>query len=122
MPCKYRLSQTRRAPRSRHTRKQRCRASLRNAILTAPAHAGHLAAAGHGPAPRRASPIRGGSASPDSRRDSRSTRAWRTRSWEPDPLILDDQALLAHVAGPGLVVLTGGGHAGVINISATPSA
>ncbi|MGP0027236.1 MAG: MBL fold metallo-hydrolase [Streptosporangiaceae bacterium] len=43
-------------------------------------------------------------------------QAWRGGSWEPDPLILDDQALIAHVAGRGLVVLTGCGHAGVINI------
>jgi 7,8-dihydropterin-6-yl-methyl-4-(beta-D-ribofuranosyl)aminobenzene 5'-phosphate synthase len=43
-------------------------------------------------------------------------QAWRGRSREPDPLILDDQALIAHVAGRGLVVLTGCGHAGVINI------
>jgi 7,8-dihydropterin-6-yl-methyl-4-(beta-D-ribofuranosyl)aminobenzene 5'-phosphate synthase len=43
-------------------------------------------------------------------------QAWRGASWEPDPLILDDQALIAHVAGRGLVVLTGCGHAGIINI------
>jgi 7,8-dihydropterin-6-yl-methyl-4-(beta-D-ribofuranosyl)aminobenzene 5'-phosphate synthase len=43
-------------------------------------------------------------------------QAWRGSGWEPDPLILDDQALIAHVAGRGLVVLTGCGHAGVINI------
>ena len=43
-------------------------------------------------------------------------QAWRGGSWEPDPLILDDQALIANVAGHGLVVLTGCGHAGVINI------
>jgi len=43
-------------------------------------------------------------------------QAWRGSSWEPDPLILDDQALIANVAGRGLVVLTGCGHAGVINI------
>jgi len=43
-------------------------------------------------------------------------QAWRGDSWVPDPLILDDQALIAHVAGRGLVVLTGCGHAGVINI------
>ncbi len=50
-------------------------------------------------------------------------QAWRGQSWQPDPLILDDQALIAHVAGRGLVVLTGCGHAGVINIcAATPSA
>lgn len=43
-------------------------------------------------------------------------QAWRDGRWEPDPLILDDQALIANVAGRGLVVLTGCGHAGVINI------
>ncbi len=37
-------------------------------------------------------------------------------AWEPDPLILDDQALIVDVAGHGLVVLTGCGHAGVVNI------
>ena len=36
--------------------------------------------------------------------------------WAPDPLILDDQALVAHVRGRGLVVLTGCGHAGVVNV------
>ncbi|HEX8802685.1 MAG TPA: MBL fold metallo-hydrolase, partial [Acidimicrobiales bacterium] len=36
--------------------------------------------------------------------------------WEPDPLILDDQALVVHVRGAGLVVLTGCGHAGIVNI------
>jgi 7,8-dihydropterin-6-yl-methyl-4-(beta-D-ribofuranosyl)aminobenzene 5'-phosphate synthase len=36
-------------------------------------------------------------------------------SWEPDPLILDDQAFIANVAGKGLVVITGCGHAGIIN-------
>jgi 7,8-dihydropterin-6-yl-methyl-4-(beta-D-ribofuranosyl)aminobenzene 5'-phosphate synthase len=43
-------------------------------------------------------------------------QARRNGSWEPDPLILDDQALIAHVAGKGLVVITGCGHAGVVNI------
>ena len=42
--------------------------------------------------------------------------ARRNGTWEPDPLILDDQALIANVAGKGLVVLTGCGHAGVVNI------
>ena len=37
--------------------------------------------------------------------------------WEPDPLVLDDQALIVNLAGKGLVVLTGCGHAGVVNIS-----
>lgn len=41
--------------------------------------------------------------------------AHRNGHWEPDPLILDDQALVADVAGKGLVVVTGCGHAGVVN-------
>lgn len=36
--------------------------------------------------------------------------------WEPDPLILDDQAVVVHVRDRGLVVLTGCGHAGAVNI------
>jgi len=44
-------------------------------------------------------------------------QAWRNGAWEPDPLILDDQALVVHVRGRGLVVLTGCGHAGVVNIT-----
>ena len=43
-------------------------------------------------------------------------QAWRGGRWQPDPLILDDQALIAHVVGRGLVVLTGCGHAGIISI------
>ena len=42
--------------------------------------------------------------------------AHRHGGWEPDPLILDDQALVASVRGHGLVVLTGCGHSGIINI------
>jgi 7,8-dihydropterin-6-yl-methyl-4-(beta-D-ribofuranosyl)aminobenzene 5'-phosphate synthase len=42
--------------------------------------------------------------------------AWLGGRWEPDPLVLDDQALIINVAGQGLVVLTGCGHAGVVNI------
>ena len=37
-------------------------------------------------------------------------------TWGPDPLIVDDQALIVHVGGHGLVVLTGCGHAGIVNI------
>jgi 7,8-dihydropterin-6-yl-methyl-4-(beta-D-ribofuranosyl)aminobenzene 5'-phosphate synthase len=36
-------------------------------------------------------------------------------TWQPDPLIHDDQALVVHVRDKGLVVLTGCGHAGAIN-------
>jgi 7,8-dihydropterin-6-yl-methyl-4-(beta-D-ribofuranosyl)aminobenzene 5'-phosphate synthase len=43
--------------------------------------------------------------------------AWRDGAWEPDPLILDEQALVVHVRGRGLVVLTGCGHAGAVNIA-----
>ena len=42
--------------------------------------------------------------------------AHRGDGWQPDPLILDDQALVAMVRGHGLVVLTGCGHSGIINI------
>ena len=34
----------------------------------------------------------------------------------PDPLVLDDQALVANVRGKGLVIVTGCGHAGAVNI------
>lgn len=43
-------------------------------------------------------------------------QAWTGSDWQHDPLILDDQALVVHVRGRGLVVLTGCGHAGAINI------
>jgi 7,8-dihydropterin-6-yl-methyl-4-(beta-D-ribofuranosyl)aminobenzene 5'-phosphate synthase len=43
--------------------------------------------------------------------------AQRDGAWGPDPLILDDQALVASVRGRGLVVLTGCGHAGIVNIA-----
>jgi 7,8-dihydropterin-6-yl-methyl-4-(beta-D-ribofuranosyl)aminobenzene 5'-phosphate synthase len=42
--------------------------------------------------------------------------AYRDGRWQPDPLILDDQALVANVRGKGLVVLTGCGHSGIVNI------
>jgi 7,8-dihydropterin-6-yl-methyl-4-(beta-D-ribofuranosyl)aminobenzene 5'-phosphate synthase len=35
--------------------------------------------------------------------------------WQPDPLILDDQALVLRVRGRGLLVLSGCGHAGIVN-------
>jgi 7,8-dihydropterin-6-yl-methyl-4-(beta-D-ribofuranosyl)aminobenzene 5'-phosphate synthase len=42
-------------------------------------------------------------------------QALRDGEWRPDQLVLDDQALVANVKGKGLVVVTGCGHAGVIN-------
>jgi 7,8-dihydropterin-6-yl-methyl-4-(beta-D-ribofuranosyl)aminobenzene 5'-phosphate synthase len=42
--------------------------------------------------------------------------ALRDGAWQPDPLILDDQALVMNVRDRGLVVLTGCGHAGIVNI------
>lgn len=44
-------------------------------------------------------------------------QAFLDGAWQPDPLVLDDQALIINVAGKGLVVLTGCGHAGVVNIA-----
>ncbi len=42
--------------------------------------------------------------------------AWRDGRWEADPLVRDDQGLVVNVRGEGLLVLTGCGHAGVVNI------
>jgi len=39
----------------------------------------------------------------------------RDGEWVPDPELVDDQALVVHVRGEGLVVLTGCGHSGVVN-------
>jgi 7,8-dihydropterin-6-yl-methyl-4-(beta-D-ribofuranosyl)aminobenzene 5'-phosphate synthase len=36
--------------------------------------------------------------------------------WEPDPMIWDDQALIAKVRDRGLVILSGCSHAGAINV------
>ena len=43
-------------------------------------------------------------------------QAWTGTGWEHDPLVHDDQALVVHVRDLGLVVLTGCGHAGAVNI------
>jgi len=45
-------------------------------------------------------------------------QAKRNGDWQPDPLILDDQAAILNVRDKGLVVLTGCGHAGIVNIFA----
>ena len=43
-------------------------------------------------------------------------QAFRDEAWQPDPLILDDQAAVLNVRDKGLVVMTGCGHAGIVNI------
>jgi 7,8-dihydropterin-6-yl-methyl-4-(beta-D-ribofuranosyl)aminobenzene 5'-phosphate synthase len=43
-------------------------------------------------------------------------QAWDGHGWQHDPLVIDDQALIVNVRGRGLVVVTGCGHAGVVNI------
>jgi 7,8-dihydropterin-6-yl-methyl-4-(beta-D-ribofuranosyl)aminobenzene 5'-phosphate synthase len=43
--------------------------------------------------------------------------AWHNDHWEPDPLVLDDQAVIVNVRDRGLAVITGCGHAGIVNIS-----
>jgi 7,8-dihydropterin-6-yl-methyl-4-(beta-D-ribofuranosyl)aminobenzene 5'-phosphate synthase len=42
-------------------------------------------------------------------------QAFRDGGWQPDPLILDDQALVLRLRDRGLVVLSGCGHAGIVN-------
>jgi 7,8-dihydropterin-6-yl-methyl-4-(beta-D-ribofuranosyl)aminobenzene 5'-phosphate synthase len=41
--------------------------------------------------------------------------AWDGHAWQADPLVLDDQAIIVHVRDRGLVVMTGCGHAGIVN-------
>jgi 7,8-dihydropterin-6-yl-methyl-4-(beta-D-ribofuranosyl)aminobenzene 5'-phosphate synthase len=36
-------------------------------------------------------------------------------SWQPDPLILDDRALIVNIKNKGLVIVSGCAHAGIIN-------
>jgi 7,8-dihydropterin-6-yl-methyl-4-(beta-D-ribofuranosyl)aminobenzene 5'-phosphate synthase len=43
-------------------------------------------------------------------------QAWNGHDWKHDPTVIDDQALVISVRGRGLVVITGCGHAGVVNI------
>ncbi|MHA2289908.1 MAG: MBL fold metallo-hydrolase [Promethearchaeota archaeon] len=39
----------------------------------------------------------------------------RNGKWVPDPIISDDQCIIFHVRNKGLVIITGCGHAGIIN-------
>ncbi|TDB94193.1 MBL fold metallo-hydrolase [Actinomadura sp. 7K534] len=43
-------------------------------------------------------------------------QAWTGGEWVHDPLVIDDQALIVNVRDRGLVVLTGCGHSGAVNI------
>jgi 7,8-dihydropterin-6-yl-methyl-4-(beta-D-ribofuranosyl)aminobenzene 5'-phosphate synthase len=43
-------------------------------------------------------------------------QAKRNGDWQADPLILDDQAAVLNIRDKGLVVVTGCGHAGIVNI------
>lgn len=43
-------------------------------------------------------------------------RAADGKSWEPDPWIMDERYVAAHVKGKGVVVFTACSHAGVINV------
>jgi 7,8-dihydropterin-6-yl-methyl-4-(beta-D-ribofuranosyl)aminobenzene 5'-phosphate synthase len=36
--------------------------------------------------------------------------------WEPDPMIWDDQNVIVHVKGKGLVIVSGCSHAGAVNV------
>jgi len=42
-------------------------------------------------------------------------QAKRNGTWEPDPLIMDDQCAILNVRDKGLVIVTGCGHAGIVN-------
>ena len=42
-------------------------------------------------------------------------QAFDGEQWRHDPLVLDDQALVVHLRGKGLVVLTACGHGGAVN-------
>jgi 7,8-dihydropterin-6-yl-methyl-4-(beta-D-ribofuranosyl)aminobenzene 5'-phosphate synthase len=42
-------------------------------------------------------------------------RALINGTWQPDPLILDDRAVVFNVTGKGLVIISGCAHAGIIN-------
>jgi 7,8-dihydropterin-6-yl-methyl-4-(beta-D-ribofuranosyl)aminobenzene 5'-phosphate synthase len=42
-------------------------------------------------------------------------KIYSDNSWQPDPLILDDRALVINVRDKGLVIISGCAHAGIIN-------
>ena len=44
-------------------------------------------------------------------------QAWDGHAWHHDAEVIDDQALVVNVRGRGLVIVTGCGHAGIVNIA-----
>ncbi|CAG8434656.1 3899_t:CDS:2 [Scutellospora calospora] len=40
-----------------------------------------------------------------------------TQSWEEDPLIMEERFMVVRIKGKGLIVITGCGHAGIVNTS-----
>lgn len=44
-------------------------------------------------------------------------QAFKHGAWQPDPLVLDDQAVVVTVRDRGLVVVSGCGHTGNVNIT-----
>ena len=53
----------------------------------------------------------------DYERGMRLQEYWTGSGWDADPLVRDDQALVLDVAGKGIMVLSGCGHAGIVNTS-----
>jgi 7,8-dihydropterin-6-yl-methyl-4-(beta-D-ribofuranosyl)aminobenzene 5'-phosphate synthase len=43
------------------------------------------------------------------------SRIYSDNSWQPDPLVLDDRALVVNIKDKGLVIISGCAHAGIIN-------
>ena len=42
-------------------------------------------------------------------------KIYSDNSWQPDPLVLDDRALVINIKDKGLVIISGCAHAGIIN-------
>jgi 7,8-dihydropterin-6-yl-methyl-4-(beta-D-ribofuranosyl)aminobenzene 5'-phosphate synthase len=42
-------------------------------------------------------------------------KIYSDNSWQPDPFVLDDRALVVNIKGKGLVIISGCAHAGIIN-------
>src|ERR1700736_325201 len=49
-------------------------------------------------------------------RDDHLSRRRPEAPWQPDPLLMDERMLLAHVRGLGLIIFSSCSHAGVVNV------